>query len=57
MVKIVLADAQYLIRFGLKNLLEDVKGVKIVGEATDSEELMELAQTTHPDVVIFDYNN
>lgn len=57
MINILLADAQYLIRFGLKNLLSANKDFKIIGEATNTEELLKMAEALKPDVVIFDYNN
>lgn len=57
MIKIVIADAQYLIRIGLKNLLSAIKDFKIIGEATNSEELCKQVKEQQPDVVIFDYNN
>lgn len=57
MIKIVIADTQYLIRVGLKNLLSSEKEFKIVGEALNSEELYHVVKDNQPDVVIFDYNN
>jgi DNA-binding NarL/FixJ family response regulator len=57
MISVVLADAQYLIREGLKNLLCSTKDVRIAGEATTSAELIQLIHDRKPDVVIFDYNN
>ena len=57
MIKIVIADAQYLVRIGLKNLLAATKDFKIVGEATNSTELIQLVKDHHPEVVIFDYNS
>lgn len=57
MIKIVIADAQYLIRIGLSNLLATTKNFNIVGEATNSAELLELVKEHEPEVVIFDYNS
>lgn len=57
MIKIVIADAQYLIRVGLKNLLTATKNFKIVGEAVNSTELAQLVKEFHPEVVVFDYNS
>ena len=57
MIKIVIADAQYLIRIGLKNLLTETKNFNIVGEATNSTELFQLVKEHQPQVVIFDYNS
>jgi DNA-binding NarL/FixJ family response regulator len=57
MIKIVIADAQYLIRVGLKDLLSATKDFKIIGEATNSMELINLVKEYQPQVVIFDYNS
>lgn len=57
MIKILIADAQYLVREGLKNILSSEKKFDIVGEATNSDKLLSLVSLHHPDVVIFDYNN
>lgn len=57
MINIVIADAQYLIRIGLRNLLATTKNFNIIGEATNSSELLELVKEHEPEVVIFDYNS
>lgn len=57
MIKIVIADAQYLVRIGLKNLLAANKDFNLVGEAVNSAELIRFAREYHPDVIIFDYNS
>ncbi len=57
MIKIVIADAQYLIRIGLGNLLSENKDFKILGEASNSAELIRLVKQHNPEVVIFDYNS
>ena len=57
MIKILIADAQYLVRIGLINLLSATKDFKIAGEAVNSSELIQLTKEQHPDVVIFDYNS
>lgn len=53
---IVLADSQYLIRVGLKHLLQSSPEFSIVGEATSEEQLLPILQEHRPDVVILDYN-
>lgn len=55
MITILIADSQYLIRVGLRNLLSSVRDFDIVGEATHSKELIQLTQKHLPDVIIFDY--
>ncbi len=56
-VKIVLADAQYLTRVGLKYLLSGQKQIRVVAEATDRDELAQAIATTAPHVVIIDHHN
>lgn len=55
-ISVVLADAQYLVRVGLRHLLSGREAVRIVGEATDERELMELLAARKPQVLILDYN-
>lgn len=57
MIKILIADAQYLIRIGLRNLLSSNKDFKIIGEASNSAELLQLSKEYQPTVIIFDYNS
>lgn len=57
MIKIIIADAQYLVRFGLQNLLSTNKDFNIVGEAENSKELFSLLKQFTPEVIIFDYNS
>ena len=53
--RIILAEEQYLVRLGLKCLLN--KGnMRIVGEATNEKRLMSLLQEKEADVLILDYN-
>ena len=53
---VILADAQYLVRMGLKHILEKEEQVKIIGEASEETTLLELITLEQPDVVILDYN-
>jgi DNA-binding NarL/FixJ family response regulator len=57
MIKIAIADAQFLFRAGLINLLSGNRDFDILGEAGNSSELCTLAKEHSPDVVIFDYNS
>lgn len=57
MIKILIADAQYLVRIGLIELLKHNKDFKIIGEASNTTELLTLSKENRPDVVIFDYNS
>lgn len=54
MIKVLLVDDHELVRLGIKRLLQDVPGMKVVGEATRGEEAVLLAKELVPDVVIMD---
>jgi DNA-binding NarL/FixJ family response regulator len=52
-LRVVLADDQELIRAGLKALLE-ARGVRVVGQAADGLEAVEIVPHIRPDVVLMD---
>jgi DNA-binding NarL/FixJ family response regulator len=52
-VRVAVADDAVILREGLARLLEEA-GFEVVGLAADGEQLMELVETTEPDVVIVD---
>ncbi len=52
--RIVLADDHALIRQGLRRILEERADLKIVGEAGDGLELINLLKGTIPDMVVLD---
>ena len=51
---LILADDHALVRAGIRTLLEKLEGVRIVAEAGDGHQTLELAQQHLPDVVIMD---
>jgi LuxR family maltose regulon positive regulatory protein len=53
-VKVLLVDDHALIRSGLRTLLEEEKGLRVVGEAEDGREAMEMVSKLSPDVVVMD---
>jgi two-component system response regulator DegU len=53
-VKIVLVDDHTIVRDGIKSTLKDQKNFKIIGEAGNGKEAVELVKKTEPDVVIMD---
>jgi DNA-binding NarL/FixJ family response regulator len=53
-IRIVIADDHSLIRVGLKTLLRQIKGIDIVGEASDGIEAFSIIQDCHPDVALLD---
>jgi DNA-binding NarL/FixJ family response regulator len=54
MIRVLLADDQFLVRTGLRTILEDEGGFDVVGEAADGVAAVERARTLHPDVVLMD---
>lgn len=54
--KVLLADAQFLIRFALKELLKDTNTFIVIGEAGNDAELNKIIVETPPDIIVIDYN-
>lgn len=53
-VKVLLVDDEWLIRTGLRLLLEGAEGVTVVGEANNGREALAAAAALAPDVVLMD---
>jgi two-component system invasion response regulator UvrY len=56
MIKIIIADDHALIRQGLKKTLEGEPDIRIVGEARNAAELLELSAKVPADILIVDIN-
>lgn len=54
MIKVLLVDDHELVRLGIKRLLQDVHGFKVLGEASTGEDAVLLAKELMPDVVVMD---
>jgi len=54
MITIILAEDHHLVRKGLKSLLALESGLKLVGEAADGLEAVELVEKFHPDILLLD---
>ena len=52
--KIVLADDHALVRRGIKRVIEEDATTKVIGEASDGLELLELLEKIKPDLVVCD---
>ena len=53
-VRVLVADDHPFFRDGLRVLLEATADTELVGEATDGDEAIALAQTLRPDVILMD---
>jgi len=53
-IRIVIADEHPLFRAGIRSALGREQSFEIVGEASDGEELLHLAESTTPDVMLID---
>ena len=51
---IVLADDHIRFRQAMRKILEEISGIKVVGEAGDRRELFELLEQSRPEMVILD---
>jgi len=52
--RIVLADDHVMFRQGIKRIIDETKGLEVVGEAKDGLELLELLKKLEPDMVLLD---
>jgi len=55
-IRIVIADDHFMIREGLKQLLEMDGDIQVVGEAGNGEECLKVIADVNPDVVLLDIN-
>jgi DNA-binding NarL/FixJ family response regulator len=53
-INVLIAEDHTLVRKGLKLLLEEFLGVRVVGEAADGMEALRQIEALHPDVVLMD---
>lgn len=54
MIRVISADDHAVVRGGVKQLLSDAAGIRVVGEAADGVELMQLLQRQPCDVLLLD---
>ncbi|CAH0533130.1 Response regulator UvrY [Vibrio stylophorae] len=56
MINVFLVDDHELVRTGIRRLLEDVRGIKVVGEADSGEAALKWCRSEHTDIVLMDMN-
>lgn len=54
MINVLLVDDHDIVRAGVSRLLEDVRGIKVIAEASSGEEAVKIAKERHPHVVLMD---
>jgi len=55
-IKVLLVDDHELVRTGIRRLIEDIKGLEVVGEVETGEAAIDFAKDQHVDVVLMDLN-
>jgi two-component system nitrate/nitrite response regulator NarL len=55
-IRILIVDDETLIRSGLRMIIENRPGLKVVGEAGNKTEALRLAEKDQPDIILLDVN-
>lgn len=53
-IRILIADDHGVMRAGLRAMLESEPSVEVIGEATNGEEVLDLARQLQPDIILLD---
>ncbi len=53
---VIIADAHYLTRVGMRQILGEMPNCELVGEAASEPQLLVKLKSVHADVVVLDYN-
>jgi len=54
LIRVILVDDHDLVRSGIKRILDDVQGIKVIGEARSGEEAVKVVRKLKPQVVLMD---
>jgi len=52
--RVVLADDHPVVRAGIRNMLNDVPDIEVIGEAGNGSEALHLVEDLAPDVLLLD---
>ena len=56
MIELLLVDDHELVRAGIRRILDDTPGIRVIAEASTGEEAIQLVRDKQPDIVIMDVN-
>lgn len=56
MISVYLVDDHELVRTGIRRILEDERGIRVVGEAGDGETAVQWCRQNEADVILMDMN-
>jgi len=56
LISVFLVDDHELVRTGIRRILEDIKGIQVVGEANCGEDAVKWCRTNNADVILMDMN-
>ena len=53
-IRVLIADDHFIVRQGLRLILNTAEDIELVGEATNGEEALQLTADHHPQIVLMD---
>lgn len=56
MIRVLLVDDHELVRTGIRRILDDTRGIRVIAEASTGEEAVHQVREHQPDVVLMDVN-
>ena len=56
LISVFLVDDHELVRTGIRRILEDVRGIRVVGEAENGENAVQWCRDNNSDVILMDMN-
>jgi two-component system invasion response regulator UvrY len=56
LINVLLVDDHELVRTGISRIIDDVRGMKVIGEAESGEDAVKWCRSNHPDVILMDIN-